>query len=92
MSKVLSERDLRRVRDFLFSVQLKWYDIGIELDIPVRELNLIKRKYNDDPGDCLREMVIVWLQSFENPPTWKALTGALNARAVNERALATEGE
>ena len=90
----LSESNLREVREFLYDVRLKWYDIGIELNIPLTELDDIKKKYNDDSSDCLREMVRVWLnsKSFETPPTWKALADALEAKAISKKALAAKGK
>ena len=88
----LSKKDLKKVRDFLYDVRLKWYDIGLELEMDQTELDVIKSKYKDDPNDCLREMVSAWLKSFENPPTWEALAEALSSRAVNEKKLAKSSE
>ena len=78
---------LKVVRDFLYDVRLKWYDIGIELDVEVVDLDEIKgRELND--GDCLREMLIKRLKFVENRLTWKKLADALVAKAVNELELA----
>lgn len=82
---------LTKVRDFLYGVRLKWYDIGLELEIEEEELDVIKHKENNDPSKCLREMIKVWLKSVDKPPTWEALAEALKAKAVNEVALARKG-
>ena len=84
-----SESDLKEVRSFLYAVRLKWYDIGIELDIDPVELDEIKEKHNNDPSKCLREMIKVWLRSLT--ATMKALEDALGSPAVNEKKLASKG-
>ena len=86
----LTEKDLRKVRDFLFEVRLKWYDIGIELDMEQEELDVIKQHNHNEPSKCLSEMVTSWLKSYDNP-TWQALAGALESRVVNEKKLAKTG-
>lgn len=83
--------DLRHVRALLYPIRKKWYDIGIELDIDVAELDIIRDKY-DDPADCLLEMIKLWLRSINPLPTWSILADALRAEAVNEEQLAGEGQ
>lgn len=80
-------KDLKHVRALLFSIRHKWYDIGIELDLQVAELDIIRSKY-DDPADCLLEMLKLWLKSINPLPIWNTLADALRADAVNEVALA----
>lgn len=83
---------LKEVRNYLYSVRLKWLDIGVELEVDETELKAIRKRCREDPGDCLLEMIGEWLRSVDGPvrPTWKALAEALRAKAVNERALADE--
>ena len=39
---------------------------------------------------CLLEMLTVWLQSTDPPPTWSVLTEALESPLVGERLLAQQ--
>ena len=87
----LTLKDIRDVRDLLYPVRRKWYSIGIELKLEIGELDTIKVIYSD-PGDCLTELLKIWLKSINPPPTWWALGDALNTKAVDEVELATKGE
>ena len=82
---------LKNVRDFLYDVRLKWYDFGIELDIPHQELDRIKAANKDDHGVCLRDMIQVRLNLNDDPLTWRHIADALNAKAINERELGNTG-
>ncbi len=83
--------NLKTVRQLLFDIRVKWYDIGLELDVAVGTLESIKSSYHD-PKDCLREMLKEWLKSISPPPTWKRLATALRSSAVNEKSLAQKLE
>lgn len=80
---------LKELRTFLYDVRLKWYDIGLELEIDDNDLDVIKSVNNNDPSKCLVELIKVWLKL---EPTWKALAEALGAQAVREKALSKKGE
>ena len=82
---------LKNLRNFLYPIKLKWYDLGIELDIPGEELDEIKSKNKDDYGACLRDMIKARLKFKDDQLTWKHLADALKARAINEPRLAVEG-
>ena len=82
--------DLKEVRELLFSVRRKWYDIGVELGLGVNELDNIKAA-STDHGECLTEMIKLWLKSINPLPTWKALGHALKAGPVAEVGLAKKG-
>lgn len=84
------ELDLREARDFLYDVRHKWYDIGLELMVKAKELDEIKSD-NTDSGYCLREMLKVRLKNCTEPLTWKKIAEALEAKAVKEEALASQG-
>ena len=83
---------LKNLRDFLYPIKLKWYDLGIELDVPEERLDEIKSKNRDDYGACLRDMITVRLKFKGDPLTWGHLEAALKARAINELELAEEGK
>ena len=82
---------LRNVRDFLYEVRLKWYDIGIELEVEDEELDEIKSNYKDHHGHCLRDMIKARLRFKDNPLTWSHIADALRAKAINEQKLAEKG-
>ena len=63
-------------------------DIGIELEIDIDILVKIKQRCNNDPAECLKEMITEWLKFIDPPPTRDALITALQARSVDERELA----
>lgn len=91
MESTLSIKSLKAVRRLLYPVRRKWYDIGIELEIGVEELDNIKTTNKDDPRVCLIEMIKVWLKSIDPHPTWKALCEALKSDPVGEEKLAEKG-
>lgn len=86
----LTIKDLKQVRGLLYKVRDKWHDIGIELEIDVDELNII-RKNHDNHADGLVEVLQLWLKSVEPHPTWKILADALRADAIKEADLAAKG-
>ena len=81
---------LKQVRNLLYDIRLQWYDLGIELEVPNEELDVIKSKHKDDPAAGLREMVTVWMKDNDKA-TWDALAEALESKPINEKSLATEG-
>ena len=81
--------DLQEVRGLLFPIRTRWYDIGVELKVDIESLENIKCQY-DDRGDCLREMIKVWLKSLT--PTWKLLAQVLESKVINDKDLAKEGK
>ena len=85
---VLCKRDLKAVRGKVLSVASKWYDVGLELDLSADELDAIKMANHDDPKDCLRDLISVWLSRIDLKPTWRALSSALRNPAVGQQALA----
>ena len=76
----------------LHSVSQKWFSIGLELDIPVSELNIIEK---DRLGvvEQMRTMLNYWLKNVTDPPpSWQILIDALKAATVSENSLAKELE
>ena len=66
----------------------KWYQLGIQLEIPVATLSNIEYEHPRDAQRCMTEILNWWLQ---NAPecSWEKLTEALEAmggyRALVER-------
>ena len=79
--------DLSKVRTELFEVQTKWYDIGLDLGLPVSTLETIKQECQDIP-ECLRKMIQEWLKMIDPQPSWRKLIDVLQNKVINEGALA----
>ena len=78
--KVLGLNDLGTVLTEIHSVRAKWYNIGLQLSVPVADLQRIESEYKNDHGTCLRHMLIKWLEM--GCATWKALIDALQSPIV----------
>ena len=85
----LESNDLRCVRGAIFSIHHKWYNIGLELDIPFSTLDAIEMNYRTSDR-CLTEMLKQWLTRDFPAPTWSKLVEALSSEPVGEQRLAKE--
>jgi len=71
-------------------IAVKWFEIGLELNIPARQLQNIKD--NPDPsGACCLDMLQQWLdrgnvEKESNHPIWKNMCDAMCAVDLNARA------
>ena len=85
--------DPKTVRAAIWDARAKWYNLGIELDIPVGTLDAIKLANFHQPDDCVTAMIKEWLQSpAELKCTWKALVEAIKSPIVDNPSLALEIE
>lgn len=80
--------DLAKLLRFLHDVRVKWYDIGIQLNISTGTLDAIRQENQSDCGKCLREMVKDWLNRKYPQATFDALIDALTSEPVGENTLA----
>ena len=83
----MSDKDIKHVRREIYEARAKWYDIGIELEIPTGTLKSIKSMYGS-PADCLVEMLDTWLKQVDPKPSWRLLIDALEQPTVGEERLA----
>ena len=75
--------DLNSIRQELYCVKEKWFDIGIELkQVSPTELRKIAESHKQDYSICLNLMLIQWLESGE--ATWKILCETLQSSTVKE--------
>ena len=79
--KILGLNDLGIVLTELHSARAKWYNIGLELLVPVADLQRIESEYKNDHSTCLRQMLIKWLE--KGCANWGALIDALQAPIVH---------
>ena len=83
----LTLKDLGSVRKETFEARSKWYDVGLELGVPVDELDCIQCDHGGEAKDCHLEMLKCWLKAADST-TWAALVEALGSDVVGENALA----
>ena len=62
---------------FYHKVSDKWKVIGVLIEIPKGTLSHIAEKYRDEPQNCLVEMLGMWLEQVQPPPTWVAIIEAV---------------
>ena len=70
----------------------KWFDIGLQLDVPKYQLSIIEA---DTTGvkKQLQAMLDYWMNNATDPlPSWEVLVDALKAPTVGESRLAKELE
>ena len=78
--------DLGIVLTELFVVKEKWFNIGLQLSVPVKDLQWIFSEHKNDHSTGLRLMLVKWLEMGE--ASWKSLSKALSSQIVEESALA----
>ena len=71
----------------LYSVRAKWYNLGLGLGISCDDLDAIKKDCKEDTGDCLREVLKIWLSKN---PLKSDLIEALESKTVRGNRLAVE--
>jgi len=90
LSDPLSEDDLADVRRKLHAATTEWYNLGLELGQLPSTLDSFDAKHSSDPAQCFREILKVWLNEIDPPPTWQAMVNALNSSTVGHHQLAEE--
>ena len=88
----LTVADLRVVRSAVWEARKEWKNIGIELDLIVTDLDVIKDSNSGNVVDCLTEMLSLWLKKVDPLPTWSTLVRALKQPAVGFEQLAEDLE
>jgi hypothetical protein len=89
----LATADLKIVRAAVWEARTQWMNIGIELNILKTDLDAIKMAIQGgNPGDCLTEMLSLWLKQVNPSPTWTALITALKQPTVGLEQLAEQVE
>lgn len=81
----LTPNDLKTILPELQSVCDKWYNIGLQMDLPVDYLEELDSKLSSHKvqvGTCLKRVLVEWLNS--NQATWQILIKVLNSDLVKE--------
>ena len=88
----MPEPSLKALLNELHPVCARWYNIGLQLDIPHTKLDCFRQMYSD-PSDLMREVLKHWLQTAIDPrPTWRAVVTALRSHSVDEQSVAEQLE
>ena len=79
----LTSQDLRTVQEALWEARPKWYNLGLQLDMAVDDLDVIKRTNFQNDDECLTDLLRRWLRRADPHPTWKAIVKALQSPTVD---------
>lgn len=74
------EDDLVKVKNDLWKARILWRGIGENLGLSPAEIEEISIDENNNPGNCLRKVLLKWLRRESKPDkpiTWKGLILAL---------------
>ena len=77
---VLTIEDLAALLNELYPVRGRWYNLGLQLQLSVADLQRIESEYKHDHGTCLRQMLIKWLETGK--ASWESLCEALQCPIV----------
>ena len=77
------EDDLVDVVEEVMYVAAKWRSLGLALRLKAAELDTISSKNHTDPTECLKDMLLTWLQQCYDidkfgPPSWRMLCQAIS--------------
>ena len=66
------------------NIQSSYYQFGIELGLPLREMEAIKKAFQLDITQAFTEVLTIWLRQRYNvekygPPTWRRLVEAVDS-------------
>jgi len=79
--------DLDRLTSDLSPVASKWLELGIQLEVPMEELDAIGTLITGEQGKaevCLQRVVLEWLSNSTRPITRDVLVEALGSSSVGE--------
>ena len=90
LTGTLSINDLCEIQSELHEVRDKWYHLGVQLKVPVSDLNAIRIQYRNDPDDCLSHMLTRWLSITIPSPTWQTVIDALCTAPIKRLLVAEQ--
>lgn len=78
VAAIRSKPELKDLMDALYNqVEDKWMILGVQLGISHGSLKSIEANRQRDPQNCLLEVLEMWLQQVDPPPTWAAIIDAV---------------
>ena len=90
----IAENDLLGVQKAVIDLKANYYQLGVSLLLPPRELDAIRAAYSQNIDQALTEVLLVWLRhryqvDKHGPPTWRRLVEAVdNPAGGNNHTLA----
>lgn len=93
---ISAEDDFRDVFRKVVSLKANYYTFGVELGLPVQELDTIRRAFHQSIDQAFTEVLLVWLRhrykvEKYGPPTWRKLVEAVDSQTGgNNHALAKD--
>ena len=84
-----SEKDLRKLVRLLHNARAIWESIATQLGLSQGDVDAIAKKF-DDPRDCLRESLTLWLRGVDPVPTREQLARALQSPPVGREDIAQQ--
>ena len=76
----LSTKNFKEVINAVWPARLHWYLIGVQLDLQIVQLNIIRQNHHRIPDECIVDMLQTWLN--QEGATWKELISALKHETV----------
>ena len=75
--------DLLTVMKEVMDMASRWKQLGLALGLSAAELETISSKNHTDPTECLRDMLLAWLQQRHDTikfgqPSWRVLCKAIH--------------
>ena len=85
------ESKLNDVKEEIYTLAAKYFELGVALGIPVHELEKLQNQYGAVNFDrCFIEVILLWLRGCTSR-TWQALVRAVDSKSgVNDHSLALE--
>ena len=82
----IGEDDFREVYREVINIKSNYYQFGIELGLPFRDMGAIKKAFSQDVLQAFTEVLGIWLRhSYDvkkyGPPTWRRLVEAVGSPA-----------
>ena len=81
--------DLPQLLCLLHDARASWDSIATQLGLSQGDVDAIAKKF-DDPKDCLREFLKLWLRGVDPKPTRKQLARALQSPPVGRKDIAQQ--
>ena len=82
---------LRDLQETLYPMRSKWYQFGVQLDVPTDTLDTISSS-SGNFGNKLLQMLKEWVKQMESQGgvTWEAVVEVLKRRSIGENQLARD--
>ena len=89
--KTLTPDDAIEILEDILPAQIKSYNLGLKLKIPLHAVKAIHAKHQSTE-DHLREVIEAFLNGVWSEPTWRVIINAVRSPSVNLQQLADEIE